>query len=217
MDQRAIEARRAYFRKYKVRNKEKLKQQNWEERQRLKREVVDAYGEKCPCGYSDIRALCIDHIQGGGCEELRLKTGSELYRWLRKNQYPEGFQTLCCNCNLIKAIDGKELHGKEWYLKENSDSKSNYFTDRHLLIKAQVMSAYGSKCNCGCTNLKALCIDHVIGGGDDHRKEIGGNIHNWLVKNNFPAGFQILCANCNAIKALECGELGRNQYSGDRS
>lgn len=28
-------------------------------------------------------------------------------------------------------------------------------------------------------------------------KNIGFGIYDWLIKNNFPSGFQVLCCNCN--------------------
>jgi hypothetical protein len=53
--------------------------------------------------------------------------------------------------------------------------------------------------------IKTLQIDHIDGNGRKHRKSIGiknGGItfYNWLIKNGFPEGFQVLCANCNWIK-----------------
>lgn len=58
--------------------------------------------------YTDIRALSIDHIEGGGCKHrLSLKSGS-FYRWLRKNDYPFGYQVLCMNCQFIKRDIEKE-------------------------------------------------------------------------------------------------------------
>lgn len=48
-----------------------------------------------------------------------------------------------------------------------------------------------------------LAIDHVEGNGAAHRRELGGTgtvFYAWLVKNNFPKEFQILCHNCNFAK-----------------
>jgi hypothetical protein len=50
-----------------------------------------------------------------------------------------------------------------------------------------------------------LCFDHVNGGGEQHRKEIGsggGYIYAWLIKNDFPASIRLLCHNCNMAKSL---------------
>lgn len=57
--------------------------------------------------------------------------------------------------------------------------------------------------NCGENHIEFLEIDHINGGGRQHKREIGGNLFAWLRKNNLPEGFQVLCANCNAKKAKE--------------
>ena len=76
----------------------------------LKREVLAHYsiGNKptCThCGFNDLRALSIDHINGNG---HRLRTQDKahrlIYRWLKDNSYPSGYQTLCMNCQFIKRF-----------------------------------------------------------------------------------------------------------------
>ena len=63
------------------------------------------------CGIADVDVLNIDHINGGGRkhrEEISGNAlGQNLYRWLKRNDYPNGYQTLCANCNLKKAIEAK--------------------------------------------------------------------------------------------------------------
>lgn len=64
------------------------------------------------CGFEDIRALCIDHINNDG-NKYRVNlmgknyagSGSRFYVKLRQAGYPKGYQTLCSNCNLIKEIE----------------------------------------------------------------------------------------------------------------
>lgn len=78
------------------------------QRDRLKAEVFSHYGTVCQCcGESDIRFLTIDHVNGDGAEHRRKiadqrgrgNGGNTMYRWLRSNGYPSGFQVLCFNCN----------------------------------------------------------------------------------------------------------------------
>lgn len=78
--------------------------------------------------------------------------------------------------------------------------------DVNLARKIKVMEAYGGKCACcGETELAFLTIDHVNNDGADHRREIGkGGLYYWLVREGFPEGFQVLCANCNLAKEI-CG------------
>jgi len=72
------------------------------------------YGEQCAyCKNSSLLFLTIDHINNDGAAHRRnLRTGGQnghdIYAWLRKRNYPEGFQTLCYNCNCVKAQIGEE-------------------------------------------------------------------------------------------------------------
>lgn len=74
---------------------------------RLKLEVLDAYGgrECVCCGETIVEFLTIDHINGDGGKHRKEVNGS-MYIWLRKNNYPEGFQVLCMNCNFGKRLSG---------------------------------------------------------------------------------------------------------------
>lgn len=54
---------------------------------------------------------------------------------------------------------------------------------------------------CGETTFEFLSIDHINGGGNQHRKNIY-NIFLWLIQNDFPDGFQILCYSCNMAKGF---------------
>jgi hypothetical protein len=51
--------------------------------------------------------LTIDHINGGGGRHrAEVGSGNRFYRWLIKNGFPEGFRTLCYNCNNGIRITG---------------------------------------------------------------------------------------------------------------
>jgi len=65
------------------------------------------------------------------------------------------------------------------------------------------MSHYGDvKCQCcGEDHIEFLAIDHINNDGAAHRRRVGRGIYHWLVKNNFPPGFQVLCHNCNFAKS----------------
>lgn len=64
------------------------------------------------CGESRIEFLSIDHINGGGNKHLRQLKGESLVIWIAKNNFPEGFQILCHNCNHGKRILGQCPHNK---------------------------------------------------------------------------------------------------------
>lgn len=79
-------------------------------------------------------------------------------------------------------------------------------TKRCRLLKRQVIQAYGGVCAC-CGNdvFEFLTIEHTLGGGNAHKKELkrfGNEFYRWLVQNNFPQdlGLAVLCMNCNFSK-----------------
>jgi hypothetical protein len=60
------------------------------------------------CEINDIDMLVLDHIEDDGAKERRNAPnsgkGHELYRKLRNENYPAGYQTLCCNHNHKKEL-----------------------------------------------------------------------------------------------------------------
>lgn len=87
---------------------------DWKNKIRL--EVLSHYSKgrmKCACcKESEIKFLAIDHLNGGGrkeCQKLG-RRGISFYMWLKKNNYPKGYQILCHNCNLAKGFYGKCPH-----------------------------------------------------------------------------------------------------------
>lgn len=75
---------------------------------------------------------------------------------------------------------------------------------QRMKIRELVLDAYGRRCSCCKENRQEfLAIDHIGGGGNEHRKIIGSKIYCWLKKNNFPKeGFRLLCHNCNMSRSL---------------
>lgn len=101
-----------YRKKYRLLNKDKLNEQRRQKRLR----TLEVMGNKCiRCGFDDIRALQIDHINGGGAEEIRT--------WKYKGNYNMNviksflnaelkYQLLCANCNWIKKYENNETSWK---------------------------------------------------------------------------------------------------------
>jgi hypothetical protein len=70
-------------------------------------------------------------------------------------------------------------------------------------FKVAVFNHYGRHCVCcGEDELTFLSIDHIAGDGARKRSEhkSGAAFYQYLVKNGFPPGFQVLCFNCNFAK-----------------
>jgi hypothetical protein len=80
---------------------------------KLRLEVLAKYGESCACcSETQVKFLTIDHIKGGGNKHRKEIKNASLYRWLKKNGYPKGFQTLCWNCNCSKGHWGECPHAE---------------------------------------------------------------------------------------------------------
>jgi len=61
-------------------------------------------GARCVgCGHENTKSLSFDHINGGGSEH-RKQIGNNLCRWIKRNDYPTGFQVLCMNCQWKKEF-----------------------------------------------------------------------------------------------------------------
>ncbi|MDE1814921.1 MAG: hypothetical protein KGI05_09715, partial [Thaumarchaeota archaeon] len=55
---------------------------------------------------------------------------------------------------------------------------------------------------CGESIVEFLTMDHINNDGAEHRRKIGSAyLYSWLISNNFPEGFQVLCWNCNCARA----------------
>jgi ribosomal protein L36 len=205
---------------YYQKNKDRIKSRTRTRSKNIKIEVITHYGNgKCACvkcGFSDIRALTIDHIIGNGNDHRKTNDirGDHIYQWLRKNNMPKGYQTLCMNCQLIKRLENKEYYFKPTKNVTCRYKNSNYFIQRNKQIKIDVITNYGNN-NCSCIkcsfdDIRALTIDHTNGDGAKHRRKFnirGNYIYEWLRKRNYPDGFQTLCANCQFIKRFENKEL----------
>lgn len=79
-------------------------------RQRIRDEVFEAYGGyTCVCcGEIEPLFLTLDHIHGGGNKERLQKGGGgmQTLQRLRRENFPEGFQVLCRNCNWGRHVNG---------------------------------------------------------------------------------------------------------------
>lgn len=88
------------------------------------------------------------------------------------------------------------------YYESHKEEHAKYNRERYEQFKSQVLNHYIPTCACcGEKQLEFLTIDHLHGNGNIHRKKMTKpNIYEYLVKNNYPEGFQILCFNCNFVK-----------------
>lgn len=106
------------------RNKQRIYQRGWRRLKwdEMRKLILNKYGNKCNrCGFTDPRALQIDHVNGGGVRESREKYGYGVtksgyniharfryYQDVLKDKTGK-YQILCANCNWIKKCVNKEL------------------------------------------------------------------------------------------------------------
>ena len=100
------------------------------------------------------------------------------------------------------------IKDRERYSKNREEFKKSV-TFRHSLNKIAVMMHYSKgkpKCvKCKEDNLLFLNIDHIRGRkaeGHDS-KMTSGQLYRFLLKNNFPKNYQVLCFNHNLIKEIQ--------------
>jgi len=70
----------------------------------------------------------------------------------------------------------------------------------YLELRDAIFSAYGRVCVCCKESIpEFLCLDHIDGGGHREHKEAGLGARLWrkLRRLGFPAGYRVLCYNCN--------------------
>lgn len=100
----------------------------------------------------------------------------------------------------------KELR-KLQYIKHSDKIKAKTKVtskERRKQLKEEVIREYGGVCVCcGDNHIEFMTIDHINGGGRQHRKEIncggGWNFYAWLKKNLYPKDeYRLLCFNCNS-------------------
>lgn len=78
----------------------------------LRMKALELLGLKCvKCGFNDVRALVIDHVNGGGRKEREIDFKKSMYRYYQhviENVDSGKYQILCANCNTIKMFEEKE-------------------------------------------------------------------------------------------------------------
>ena len=111
-----------YMRVYKEKNKERLRQLNYEYRhrdpekirliamttyRRVRMDALTHYGGNPPkcacCNEQHLEFLTIDHVNNDGAEHRRRRKNHVLYWELRQQNYPLGFRVLCMNCNFARS------------------------------------------------------------------------------------------------------------------
>lgn len=116
------EKRRERYRKWYDRNKETARSMKRENMRRYRAEkpehhravsrkakrkqrekLYDAYGKQCVlCGFSDERALSLDHIKNNGAEERKAIGDRAVYYRALIPENKSDYRMLCMNCQFIE-------------------------------------------------------------------------------------------------------------------
>lgn len=117
---------------------------------------------------------------------------------------------ICKKCSSIKNKRYREEHTIELKQKREKNKERTNTQQRNRRLK--IIKYYSNdtmQCNCcGEKEIKFLQIDHIDCGHAMHGKNkrpnnfTGPGLYGWLIKNDFPNGYQILCANCNFAKGM---------------
>jgi hypothetical protein len=144
------------------------------------------------------------------CRRQRCSTCQK--KWKRAND-PEGYKVsrarqranrlsrgLCMRCN-------QQPRDSVRYCQSCLDTSNRKQRDQRAAARLEVIGHYGGSCACcGEKHILFLTIDHIDGGGNQHRKSLrlsaGAAFYAWLKRNNFPAGYRVLCWNCNITTGL---------------
>jgi hypothetical protein len=155
------------------------------------------------CGENEFEFMTVDHIEGIQKTKHPKLRSVFLYRWLVKNNFPEGYQILCYGCNLLKSNNLVCPHQK---IVEKPRSKTYLIQKKYQnKIRDEIIHHYSNGKNececCGENDIRFLTIDHMMGRKNvGHGKGFGGyQIHLFLRRNNFPKGYRVLCVNCNSV------------------
>jgi len=109
---------RGHQERYRNTHRKEIRERQRQVHKVNKRKLFDLLGGVClKCGFTDERALQIDHIDGGGFyERKKLKINPKGFFGYALQSVLRGekkYQLLCANCNWIKRSENKEFYKQE--------------------------------------------------------------------------------------------------------
>jgi hypothetical protein len=104
--ERVRASKAANMRRYREQQPEKHRAQSRAAKTRLRASLVATYGAECAlCGFSDQRALTLDHILNNGAAE-RAELGERgVYRRALLPDFRHEYRILCMNCQFIARAE----------------------------------------------------------------------------------------------------------------
>lgn len=117
------------------------------------------------------------------------------------------YQSTTCRRCLSRGVLAKRSSALPTQKEGARERARDYAIRAYRALRLKVTEHYGAICDC-CSEsrLVFLALDHKYGGGAEHRRALSrdgagwsspGQMYRWVVKNNFPDTFRVLCHNCN--------------------
>jgi len=133
------------------------------------------------------------------CQRCRQKQAQN-QKLLRENKIKNNLCVICGanSANSKKYCQKCSIKRSKWYKQSPTRKKDKI---KRMERQKIVVHHYGNQCSCcGEEQILFLQLDHIDGDGNKHRKRInkyGSTFFKWIIDNNFPNNFKLLCANCN--------------------
>lgn len=125
------------------------------------------------------------------CEKRR-----RLRFFFRSKSSKDGYSQWCRGCSkaAVKVATNKR--------KDSGLLSYGQVETRKLRVQVLTFYSVSDKPQCECcgeTRIEFLALDHKNGGGNRHRKSLGGNqmVYREVRRLGFPDGYRVLCHNCN--------------------
>jgi hypothetical protein len=155
------------------------------------------------------------NFQPALAKRKRVKTEKDK---IRQKEYQEKNKAILKEKAHVYYLNNRDglLERRRKYREKNRVSLNEELRNYHSRNKKMCLSFYSKdetpRCavdGCSVNDLDMLTIDHINNDGANHRRGIhegnkaGHGTYRWLIKNDFPPGFQVLCFNHNFKKAIE--------------
>lgn len=142
------------------------------------------------------------------CAYLRNKKKTGFCAWSGCKKQSENYY-----CEEHKIMD----HNKKLsYYARNKEMVNAANKERRRAVIDRFFEMYGNICNCCQEDTREfLALDHILGGGNIHRKErTSDGVYRDAIKEHQPNLYQTLCHNCNHAKHVYgvCPHQVKNVY-----
>jgi len=145
-------------------------------------------------------------VFGWYIDTMKTKKCTKCHRSIKEEDFGSN-RFWCRQCRTEATKDWRKRHleevnrkARERYARQDDPPCKRYRRE----LRESVLRHYGNRCACcGEARVEFLCVDHINGGGTQHRKQLGRkSVYAWIKQNGFPVGFRVLCWNCNSSLGL---------------